>query len=92
MENKAPTAKQIAVVIPMPKQINKNNMNTKIINILYSAFKKALAPSRMARAISCIRSVPSCSLLIFDASKKAKTNAAIPNTGAEKMMFPESSI
>ena len=90
VENNAPTTKQMAVTqLPMPKPIRTNNTTTKNIRILYSAVKKAWAPSLIAAAISFILSVPAFCLLTLAASRAANSRAAMPSTGT---MFKNISI
>ena len=56
VENKAPQTKHTAVIqLPIPRPISTNKMSTKNTRILYSAMRKALAPSLMADAISFMR-------------------------------------
>ncbi len=58
IENAAPSRKHTAVPMSMNSAISTNSTTMKIARILYSDFKKALAPSAIAPAISCIRSLP----------------------------------
>ena len=82
VENTAPTTKQAAVTqFPIPNPISRNNTSTKNTSILYSAVRKAWAPSLIDDAISRILSVPALCLFTFAARKPAKMSAAIPNTG-----------
>jgi len=57
-------------------------MTTKIASTLYSAFKKAIAPSWMRAAISFILSSPASFLPIAVALMKAKSRARTPAAGA----------
>ena len=63
MENRAPNRKHSAVIqLPRPRPMAINRTTTKIARILYSAKRKAFAPSLMAAAISFMRSVPASCL------------------------------
>ena len=82
VENIAPTIKHTAVITLIPIAISINKTMANIISILYSAVRKAFAPSRIEPAISFILSVPSSIFPTFEASTKAKSRAIIPITGA----------
>ena len=60
-----------------------NKIATNIINILYSAKRKALAPSAMASEISFILSFPALLCPICVAFINANITAIIPATGAK---------
>lgn len=79
--------KHTAVFQSTPKPINTNSTAANTTRILYSAFRKAFAPSRIAEEISCIRSVPSSSLPTLEARTKAKSSATMPSTGAKYIKF-----
>ena len=58
MEKPAPMTKQMPVPILMNREISAKRMAMKMTSILYSERRKALAPSAMEPAISCIRALP----------------------------------
>ena len=62
MEKPAPITKQTAVPRLMKRLMRTNSTTMKIARILYSDLKKALAPSAMEPAISCIRLLPGAAL------------------------------
>jgi len=55
---------------------------TTIAKTLYSRRKNAIAPSRTAAPISCIRSVPGSCLLIHWVFHQAKSRATTPDPRA----------
>ena len=63
IEKHAPMTKQTAVPMFMNMAISTNKTTINIASILYSARRKALAPSAIAAAISCIRLFPGSHLL-----------------------------
>ena len=86
VENRAPTTKQIAVTqLPTPIPISTKSTATKITRILYSAVKKARAPSAIAPAISFILSVPASCLPTFAARYAANRSASTAATGTKYM-------
>ena len=64
VEKTAPIRKQIAVCTFIRNEIAINKTTAKIIRILYSENRKALAPTEIASAISRILSFPASFLLI----------------------------
>ena len=86
-EQSAPTIKDTAIsgedpscVLPLiPRSIATTTI--KIDNILYSAFKKAKAPSLMAFAMPCIFALPGSCFVTQADFQKVYNNASIPNTG-----------
>ena len=62
IENSAPMMKQTAVPILMNTAIRTKSTTMKMARILYSDIRKALAPSAMAEAISCILAFPGAAL------------------------------
>ena len=58
MEQPAPATKHSAVARLIKTAIRTNRTRIKTARILYSDFKKALAPSAIALDISCIRLLP----------------------------------
>ena len=88
VENRAPTTKQIAVTqLPTPIPISTKSTATKITRILYSAVKKARAPSAIAPAISFILSVPGSCLFTLAASIAANASAITPRSGTTINIF-----
>ena len=65
MEKPAPIRKQTAVIqlfSPMNRPISRKRATMKMTRILYSDLRKASAPSAIAAAISCMRSLPGLAL------------------------------
>ena len=58
MENPAPMTKQMPVPRLMNREISTKRTAMKMARILYSERRKALAPSAMEPAISCMRALP----------------------------------
>ena len=90
---KAPTTKEtatspveLASFSPLKNSITAT-ATTKIANTLYSAFKKAIAPSAMFLAIIRIFSVPSSCFVTHADLINIKTNPMIANTGKINKMF-----
>ena len=67
IENSAPTRKQIAVPMSIKIAMSAKRATMKIARILYSEVRKALAPSAMAAAISCMRELPAGALETYQA-------------------------
>ncbi len=90
---KAPTTKEtatnhveLASLFPL-KTNNTATANTKIANTLYSAFKKAIAPSAIFLAIIAIFSVPSSCLDTHDDLININTNPIKANIGKINWTF-----
>ena len=82
VEKTAPTRKQTAVIqFPIPTPITTKRTAAKITSTLYSEKRNALAPSRIAPAISFMRSVPSSSFRTLPARYSANTSARTAQTG-----------
>ena len=81
IEKSAPATKQTAVIQSIKKPISRSSAVMKTARILYSDFKKASAPSAMAAAISCMRSVPGLALETKAALLAAKSSAQSARTG-----------
>ena len=68
----------------VPEYANKAAANkTKILNTFHSAFKKAIAPSAIYPANSCILASPGSCLLTHADLIAITINPKIPNTGTK---------
>ena len=82
VENSAPARKHTAVTHePIPTPMSTKSKATNTISILYSASKKACAPSDIAPEISFIFSFPSSAPATRPDWNPAKINAQNPSTG-----------
>ena len=81
VEKSAPITKHTAVTQLIPNPISTKSTTTKMIRILYSAIRKALAPSAIAPAISFMRSVPASCFPTLPARYAANSKAITAATG-----------
>ena len=65
---------------------------TKTANILYSAFKNAIAPSAILSAIRFMRTVPESWRATQEDLQAVKSNAIIPNTGIMQISWLADSL